>query len=120
MTKSMKFNAKTIINIRKGIDAKKKDYWNNIRTTNLLSTKEVKNGYRKYDLKALYNEIMQMSEKLVMIKGMLATLNTGCTTFDKDAFKKNANELAAAFIKNFANFSDTAEGKALIPFGPQI
>ena len=39
---------------------------------------------------------------------------------DKDAFQKNANELAAAFIKNFANFSDTEEGKALIPFGPQI
>lgn len=89
MTKSMKFNAKTIINIRKEIDAKKKSYWNNIRTTNLLPTKEV--SYRKYDLKALYNEIMQMSEKLVMIKGMLATLNTGCTTFDKDAFKKTNN-----------------------------
>ena len=39
---------------------------------------------------------------------------------DKDAFQKSANELASAFIKNFANFSDTAEGKALIPFGPQI
>ena len=39
---------------------------------------------------------------------------------DKDAFQKNANELASAFIKNFANFSDTEEGKALIPFGPQI
>ena len=39
---------------------------------------------------------------------------------DKDAFQKNANELAAAFIKNFANFSDTEQGKALIPFGPQI
>ena len=39
---------------------------------------------------------------------------------DKDAFQKSANELASAFIKNFANFSDTEQGKALIPFGPQI
>jgi len=47
-------------------------------------------------------------------------LNPENSWTDKDAFKKNANELAAAFIKNFANFSDTEEGKALIPFGPQI
>ena len=47
-------------------------------------------------------------------------LNPENSWTDKEAFKKNANELAAAFIKNFANFSDTEEGKALIPFGPQI
>lgn len=91
MTKSIKFKAKNIINIREEICNKKKDYWKNIRNTNLLSTKEVKNGYREYDLKSLYNEIMQMSEKLVYIKGMLAALNMGQTTFDKDAFKKTNN-----------------------------
>lgn len=91
MEKSIKFKAKNIINIREEIDKKKKDYWKNIRNTNLLSTKEVKAGYRQYDLKALYNEIMQMSEKLVYIKGMLAALNMGQTTFDKDAFKKTNN-----------------------------
>ena len=91
MEKSIKFKAKNIINIREEIDKKKKDYWKNIRNTNLLSTKEVKAGYRQYDLKALYNEIMQMSEKLVYIKGMLATLNTGNTIFDKEAFKKTNN-----------------------------
>ena len=47
-------------------------------------------------------------------------LNPENSWTDKAAFKKNADELAAAFIKNFANFSDTEEGKALIPFGPQI
>lgn len=91
MQKSIKFNAKNIINIREEITTKKKDYWKNIRNTNLLSTKEVKLGYRKYDLKSLYNEIMQLSEKLVYIKGMLAHLNTGSTTFDKDAFKNTNN-----------------------------
>ena len=91
MTKSIKFKAKNIINIREEICNKKKDYWKNIRNTNLLSTKEVKNGYREYDLKSLYNEIMQMSEKLVYIKGMLAALNMGQTTFNKDAFKKTNN-----------------------------
>ena len=91
MTKSIKFNSKNIINLRKDIDKKKKDAWMQIRTTNLLSTKEVKNGFRKYDLKALYNEIMQMSEKLVLIKGMLFYLNMGETTFDKEKFKKTNN-----------------------------
>ncbi len=91
MTKSIKFNSKNIINIRKDIDKKKKDAWMQIRTTNLLSTKEVKLGFRKYDLKALYNEIMQMSEKLVLIKGMLFYLNMGETIFDKEKFKKTNN-----------------------------
>ena len=91
MTKSIKFNSKNIINLRKDIDKKKKDAWMQIRTTNLLSTKEVKNGFRKYDLKALYNDIMQMSEKLVLIKGILFYLNMGETTFDKEKFKKTNN-----------------------------
>lgn len=91
MAKSVQFNSKQIINIRKDIDKKKKDAWMQIRTTNLLSTKEVKNGLRKFDLKTLYNEIMQMSEKLVLIKGMLFYLNMGETTFDKEKFKKTNN-----------------------------
>ncbi len=89
MTKSIKFNPKNIIKIREEITTKKHDYWMNIRTTNLLSAKQA--GMRKYDLKALYNEIMQMSEKLVYIKGTLAAINNGETTFDKEAFKKTNN-----------------------------
>lgn len=91
MTKSIKLNSGNIINIRKDIDAKKKKYWKIIRTTNLLSKKEVKNGFRTHDIKNLYNEITQMSEKLVYIKGMLFYLNMGETTFDKEAFKKTNN-----------------------------
>jgi hypothetical protein len=76
--------------MRKDIDAKKK-YWKIIRTTNLLSKKEIANGFRTHDLKTLYNEITQMAEKLVLIKGMLFYLNMGITTFDKEAFKKTNN-----------------------------
>lgn len=91
MTKSIKLNSGKIINIRKEIDAKKKKYWGIIRTTNLLSNKEIKNGFRTHDLKELYNEITQMADKLVLIKGMLFYLNMGSTTFDIEAFKKTNN-----------------------------
>lgn len=89
MTKSIKFNSKNIINLRKDIDKKKKDNWMYIRTYNVVSKKEA--DKRKFDLKALYNEIMQMSEKLVLIKGMLFYLNMGETVFDKEKFKKTNN-----------------------------
>lgn len=91
MTKSIKLNSGKIISIRKDIDAKKKKYWSYIKTENLMSKKEVKNNLRTHDLKALYNEITQMAEKLVYIKGMLFYLNMGITTFDKEAFKKTNN-----------------------------
>lgn len=91
MTKSIKLNSGKIINIRKNIDATKKKYWKIIRTTNLLSKKEIKEGFRTHDLKTLYNEITQMAEKLVLVKGMLFYLNMGTTTFDKEAFKKTNN-----------------------------
>lgn len=91
MTKSIKVNSGNIIAMRQAIDAKKKKYWKIIRTTNVLSKKEIANGFRTHDLKALYNEIVQMAEKLVLIKGMLFYLNMGITTFDKEAFKKTNN-----------------------------
>ena len=91
MTKSIKLNASKIISIRQDIDSKKKKYWSYIKAENLMSKKEIKNGYRTHDLKTLYNEITQMAEKLVYIKGMLFYLNMGITTFDKEAFKKTNN-----------------------------
>ena len=89
--KSIKLNSGNIINMRKSIDEKKKKYWKYIKSENCLSIKEIKAGFRTHDLKALYNEITQMSEKLVYIKGMLFYLNMGITTFDKEAFKKTNN-----------------------------
>lgn len=91
MAKSIKLSSSDIIKMRKEIDAKKKKYWHIIRTTNLLSKKEIANGFRTHDLKALYNEILQMADKLILIKGMLFYLNMGITTFDKEAFKKTNN-----------------------------
>jgi len=89
--KSIKLNAAKIISIRKDIDNQKKKLWNFIMAENLMSKKEVKNGYRKHDLKALYNEITQLADKLVYIKGMLAYLNMGYTTFSVEEFKKTNN-----------------------------
>lgn len=84
-------NSGNIINIRKNIDEKKKKYWKIIKSTNVLSKKEIKAGYRTHDLKQLYNEITQLSEKLVYIKGMLFYLNMGITNFNKEDFKKTNN-----------------------------
>jgi len=90
--KSIKLNSANIINIRKNIDITKKKYWKIIRAENVMSNKEIKNGLGSgFDLKNLYNEIMQMSEKLVYVKGMLFNLNMGQTTFDKESFKKTNN-----------------------------
>ena len=91
MTKSIKLNSGKIINMRDDINAMKKKYWGYIKTQNLLSKKDIKNGYRTHDLKNLYNEITQMANKLVIIKGMLMYLNMGITTFNYDDFKKTNN-----------------------------
>lgn len=91
MTKSIKLNSGKIIAMRDEINSKKKKYWNYIKAENLLSKKKIKNGYRTHDLKELYNEITQMAEKLVYIKGMLFYLNMGMTEFDKEKFKKTNN-----------------------------
>ena len=39
---------------------------------------------------------------------------------DKAAYKESADQLASFFIKNFENFSDTEQGKALIAAGPSL
>lgn len=89
--KSIKLNSGNIINIRKSIDEKKKKYWKYIKSENCLSKKEINAGLRMHDVKALYNEITQMANNLVYIKGMLFYLNMGITKFDKEEFKKTNN-----------------------------
>lgn len=91
MAKSIKLNSGNIIAMRNEISNKKKKYWSYIKSENLLSKKEIKAGLRTHDLKSLYNEITQMAEKLVYIKGMLMYLNMGITKFDSAAFKKTNN-----------------------------
>ena len=42
------------------------------------------------------------------------------TYSDKAEWERKAKDLSARYIKNFAQYTDTPEGKALIPAGPQI
>lgn len=90
--KSMKLNSANIISIRKNLDVTINKYWKIIRVENLMSKKAVaaKQG-SGLDLKSLYNQIMQMTEKRIMIKGILVALNNGITTFSYEDFKKTNN-----------------------------
>ena len=90
--KSIKLNSANIISIRKSLDVTINKYWKIIRAENLMSKKAVaaKQG-SGLDLKSLYNQIMQMTEKRIMIKGILVALNNGITTFSYEDFKKTNN-----------------------------
>ena len=90
--KSIKLNSANIISIRKNLDVTINKYWKIIRAENLMSKKAVaaKQG-SVLDLKSLYNQIMQMTEKRIMIKGILVALNNGITTFSYEDFKKTNN-----------------------------
>ena len=87
----MKLNSSNIINIRKDLCEKITKYWRTIRNENVMSNKAIKAGLGSgYDLKSLYNEITQMAEKRIIVKGMLMYLNMGLK-FDLAAFKKSNN-----------------------------
>ena len=90
--KSIKLNSANIISIRKNLDVTINKYWKIIRAENLMSKKAVaaKQG-SGLDLKSLYNQIMQMTEKRIIIKGILVALNNGITTFSYEDFKKTNN-----------------------------
>lgn len=90
--KSIKLNSANIISIRKNLDVTINKYWKIIRAENLMSKKAVaaKQG-SGLDLKSLYNQIMQLSEKRIIIKGILVALNTGTKTFYYEDFKATNN-----------------------------
>lgn len=90
--KSIKLNSANIISIRKNLDVTINKYWKIIRAENLMSKKAVaaKQG-SGLDLKSLYNQIMQLSEKRIIIKGILVALNTGTKTFSYEDFKATNN-----------------------------
>jgi hypothetical protein len=90
--KSIELNSAKIISIRKDLDTNINKYWHIIRAENVMAKKAINAGIGSgYDLKSLYNEITQMSNKRIMIKGMLMYLNMGITTFNFDEFKKTNN-----------------------------
>jgi phosphoenolpyruvate carboxykinase (ATP) len=47
-------------------------------------------------------------------------LNPQNSWTDKAAYAASAKQLAESFIKNFNNFTETEEGKKLVPFGPVV
>ncbi len=53
------------------------------------------------------------------IEGLDASLNPRDSWADKDAYDASAKNLAAMFVKNFENFTDTDNGKALVAAGPK-
>lgn len=90
--KSIGMNSSNIINIRKSLDAEINKSWRTIRNENIMSIKETKAGLGSgKDMKALYNQITQLAQKRIMIKGMLQCLNMGITKFDYEEFKKSNN-----------------------------
>ena len=92
MNKNMKskiMNSKDIIITRDNASKKITNYWHIIRTENVLPKKQVAAGkYSGYDLKELYNQILQYTEARVIAKGMLNSINMGIKTFNKEDFKK--------------------------------
>lgn len=90
--KTIKLNSSNIINIRKTLDIEITKAWKTIRLENVMSNKEIKAGLGSgKDLKALYNQITQMQQKRIIIKGMLMYLNMGFTKFNYEEFKKTNN-----------------------------
>ena len=76
--KSIKLNSANIISIRKNLDVTINKYWKIIRAENLMSKKAVaaKQG-SGLDLKSLYNQIMQMTEKIAKCEGVGKILANG-------------------------------------------
>ena len=74
--KSIKLNSANIITIRKNIDITINKYWRIIRAENLMSKKAIaaKQG-SGLDLKSLYNQIVQLSEKAIAQLKMIKTLD---------------------------------------------
>ena len=67
--KSIELNSAKIINIRKNLDMTINKYWKIICAENVMAKKAIAAGQGSgYDLKGLYNEITQMSEKRIIIR----------------------------------------------------
>ena len=87
--KSMKLNSKDIIALRDKICKTKTKYWRIIKSENIMTKKAKAAGMGSgFDLKALHNEILQMTDTLIKIKLMLNAINNGITKFNYDNAKK--------------------------------
>lgn len=89
MNKSMKLTSKDIIAQRDNICKTKTKYWRIIKAENVMTKKAKAAGMGSgFDLKALHNQIIQMSDKLIKIKLMLNAINNGITKFNFEEAKK--------------------------------
>jgi len=87
--KSMKLNSKDIIALRDKICKTKTKYWRIIKSENIMTKKAKAAGVGSgFDLKALHNEILQMTNTLIKIKLMLNAINNGMTKFNYNDAKK--------------------------------
>lgn len=89
MNKSIILNSTNIINTRDNLSKTISSYWKTIESTNLMSKKAVKEGYRKYDLKALYNTITQMAINRVKTKLLMNAINSGLKKLDFSNMKND-------------------------------
>ena len=73
-------NSKDIIQLRDNICKTKSKYWKIIKSENVMTKKAKKAGMGSgFDLFSLYNQITQLSDKLIKIKLMLNAINNGIT-----------------------------------------
>lgn len=91
--KSITLDSASIINLRDKYSATKTKYWRIIKSENIMSISAKKAGMGSgFDLKALYNQILQMSENLIKIKLMLNAINNAPSdepiTFNYEDAKK--------------------------------
>uniref|UniRef100_A0AAU8BBV9 Terminase small subunit n=1 Tax=Dulem virus 42 TaxID=3145760 RepID=A0AAU8BBV9_9CAUD len=85
--KSTTLDSASIINIRNKYCITKTKYWRIIKTENVISASAKKAGMGSgFDLKALHNQILQMSENLIKIKLMLNAINNAPSDTDKATF----------------------------------
>lgn len=88
--KSIKTSSKSLIALRDSICKDKTRYWRIIKSENVMSIKAKKAGIGSgFDLAALHNKILQMSDTLIKVKLMLNDINRGVTKFDYEEAKKS-------------------------------
>lgn len=119
--KSINLDINALIAYRDNICKTKTKYWHIIKTENVISKKDKKAGFGKYDLATLHNQIMQMSETLIKIKLMINMINMNTDiskpiSFDFEEAKKSHyyNIFKASELKEQFTHWDDIQKKATI------
>lgn len=91
--KSINLSSKNLIELRDELSKTKTRYWKIIKSENVMSKKAKNAGLGSgFDLAALHNKILQMSDQLIKVKLMLQTINNAVSgeaiTFNFEDAKK--------------------------------